>query len=142
MAITQDYLLRQLISLAAAIREALRKRIEKQDAQVLDATSEAIDIALGIDSETLLRMDPASFVSMMRLVDVDPEAAAWVAAALEIQSEQHAVSDNAALSALRFAQAEAVRRGYDVERSIEELLDVEYANPDADDTSRASDEDR
>lgn len=130
MAITSDYLLRQLVSLAAAIREALRKRDEKEDAQVLESTERALDIALGIEAATLLRMDPASFVSMMRLVDVDPAAAGWVAAALEIQAEQHATAGNEETAALRTAQAQAVRRGYDVSSSIDELLEADYVDGD------------
>lgn len=128
MAITQDYLLRQLIGLAAAIREALRKRDEKEDARVIEATNEALDIALGIDASTLLRMDPPSFVSMMALVDVDPEAAAWVAAALEIQAEQHHRVGDVDLASLRAAQARAVRDAFDDDRSAEELLSQDYAN--------------
>lgn len=124
MAFTQDYLLRQILMLAAAIRRALEARGEQEDAKVLEETAAALGIASAMDPETLLRMDPASLVTMLELSAIDDSAAEWVAAALEIQGEQHVRSGNEKLAELRAAQAAEVRRAFGADKSLEELLET------------------
>ncbi len=124
MAFTQDYLLRQILMLAAAIRRALEARGEQEDAKVLEETAVALGIASAMDPETLLRMDPVSLVTMLELSAIDDSAAEWVAAALEIQGEQHTRSGNEKLAELRAAQAAEVRRAFGADKSLEELLET------------------
>ena len=123
MAITHDYLMRQLVMLAEAIRRALQARREGQDALELEETSKVLGIATSMEPETLLRMDARSFVTMMELSATDASAAVWVVAALELQQRQHLRAGNATLSALRAEQAAEVRRVYAIDESLDLLLE-------------------
>lgn len=122
MALTQDYLMRQILALAGALRQAMRARLRGDDVRESELAAEAIGIATGMEPETLLRLEPATFASMLELCAVDDSVADWVAAALEVQAAQCLRTGDERLASLRSGQAVEVRRVFGCSSTLDELF--------------------
>ena len=109
----QDYLMRLLVGLAVAIREAL----EKHGAQTDNSGSRlqletAIGVAADMDPDVLLSLAPESISTILWLGNLNDSVAEYIVHALMLDSTYCAEDGYDSLAALRRQQAEAITESF------------------------------
>ncbi len=140
----QDYIVRMLTDLAAAImraatRETSRQRPEEA-ARMLDV---AVGNAVDLDGETFLSLAPESIAQIMAVTGTDSRVSEYVARSMMLASAYLAEAGDEAMARLRRDQAQAIAGAFghdltDMEGSAEAAEEAavaavaEYAPEDAD----------
>ena len=105
--LTQDYLMRMFMQLAAAMKESLlRARGENDPRVAADMLDAAISDATEMDGGLLLCMAPESMAAMLQLSQPDP---------LLLSSRYSSEAGDSSIAALRREQAYAVARAFGVD---------------------------
>ena len=109
-----DYILRIIEQMGAAIREAFRRfRDGDPVEEPLELTNQAIGIVVDMDPHLFLRLAPPSMVSFLEISGFDDRLVTKLAEALELQAEL-LLSEGALIEAsVRRDQAAAVRASID-----------------------------
>jgi len=109
-----DYILRIIEQMGAALREAFRRFRDGESAEVtLELTNEAIGMVVDMDPELFLRLAPPSMVSFLEISGFDDRLVIKLAEALELQAEI-LLSEGALIEAgVRREQAAAVLASID-----------------------------
>lgn len=113
--IEQDYLMRRIMALFAAIRRSWERELRHDDP--LDS-AEQLELALGqavdFDSGLLLSLVPESFASMVQVSGTDQRLVAFMLRSLALASRLRAEGNDNAGAALRQQQAQALAAFYGV----------------------------
>lgn len=113
--LTQDYLMRMFMQLAAAMKESLLHARGENDPRVAaDMLDAAISDAAEMDGGLLLCMAPESMAAMLQLSQSDPQLMEYVSRSLLLSSRYSAEAGDLSISALRREQAYAVARAFGV----------------------------
>ncbi len=111
--IEQDYLMRRLLALFAAIRRSWEKELKHEDP--LDS-AEQLELALGsavdFESGLLLSLAPESFSTMVQVSGTDRRLVEFMLRSLAMASQLRAKGSDEAGAALRMAQAQALAQAY------------------------------
>lgn len=111
--IEQDYLMRRLLALFAAIRRSWEKELKHEDP--LDS-AEQLELALGsavdFESGLLLSLAPESFSTMVQVSGTDRRLVEFMLRSLAMASQLRAKGNDEAGAALRMAQAQALAQAY------------------------------
>lgn len=120
----QDYLMRLIVGLAAAIRQALEKHDRQQDSQSSRLQLEtAIGIAADMDADVLLALEPESVATMLLLGSLNDSVAEYIVHALILDSQYLLEDGYEDLSLLRKRQAEAIAESFNFPY-LPERLDI------------------
>lgn len=88
MGFQRDYVLRVIEEMGAALRLATRRFAEGAPAvESIDATNDAIAMAVDVTPELFLRMSPQSMVSLLEISSTDNRLIERVAEALLLQAD-------------------------------------------------------
>lgn len=113
--IEQDYLMRRIMALFAAIRRNWERELKHDDP--LDS-AEQLEMALGqavdFDSGLLLSLAPESFASMAQVSGTDRRLVPFVLRSLALASQFRAQGNDNVGAALRLEQAQALAALYGV----------------------------
>lgn len=113
--IEQDYLMRRIMALFAAIRRSWERELKHDDP--LDS-AEQLEMALGqavdFDSGLLLSLAPESFASMAQVSGTDRRLVPFMLRSLALASRFRAQGNDNAGAALRLEQAQALAALYGV----------------------------
>ncbi len=111
--IEQDYLMRRLLALFAAIRRSWEKELKHEDP--LDS-AEQLELALGsavdFESGLLLSLAPESFSTMVQVSGTDRRLVEFMLRSLAMASQLRAKGSDEAGAALRMAQAQVLAQAY------------------------------
>lgn len=111
--IEQDYLMRRLLALFAAIRRSWEKELKHEDP--LDS-AEQLELALGsavdFESGLLLSLAPESFSTMVQVSGTDRRLVEFMLRSLAMASQLRAKGSDEAGAALRMAQVQALAQAY------------------------------
>jgi len=109
-----DYILRIIEQMGAALREAFRRFRDGEPAEeTLELTNQAIGLVVDMDPELFLRLAPPSMVSFLEISGFDDRLVIKLAEALELQAEI-LLSEGALIEAgVRREQAAAVLASID-----------------------------
>lgn len=109
-----DYILRIIEQMGAAIREAFRRFRDGESAEESrELTNQAIGLVVDMDPELFLRLAPPSMVSFLEISGFDDRLVIKLAEALELQAEI-LLSEGALIEAgVRREQAAAVLASID-----------------------------
>lgn len=114
--LTQDYLMRMFMQLAAAMKESLlRVRGENDPRVAADMLDAAISDATEMDGDLLLCMAPESMAAMLQLSQPDPQLMEYVSRSLLLSSRYSSEAGDSSIAALRRGQAYAVARAFGVD---------------------------
>lgn len=114
----EDYMLRIIEQMGAALRDASRRFSEGASAdESIEATSDAIGLAVEVPSEIFLQMSPQSMVSLLEMSAADDRVYAKVAEALLLQADVLQAEGSLIEAAARREQAAAVRDFVDPARA-------------------------
>ena len=109
--LTQDYLMRMFMQLAAAMKESLlRARGENDPRVAADMLDAAISDATEMDGGLLLCM-----AAMLQLSQPDPQLMEYVSRSLLLSSRYSSEAGDSSIAALRREQAYAVARAFGVD---------------------------
>ena len=112
----QDYLMRQLMQLFAAIARASQRHGEAKDPlEAADILEQAVGDATEIDGATLLSLSPESIAQVVKISGTDPNVVQFVARSMLLESVYLTEAGRDGLSALRAAQAQALAKAFDFE---------------------------
>ena len=104
--LTQDYLMRMFMQLAAAMKESLlRARGENDPRVAADMLDAAISDATEMDGGLLLCMAPESMAAMLQLSQPDPQLMEYVSRSLLLSSRYSSEAGDSSIAALRREQA-------------------------------------
>lgn len=113
--LTQDYLMRMFMQLAAAMKESmLRARGENDPRAAADMLDATISDATEMDGGLLLCMAPESMAAMLQLSQPDPQLMEYVSRSLLLSSRYFGEAGDLSTSALRREQAYAVAQAFGV----------------------------
>jgi hypothetical protein len=109
-----DYILRIIEQIGAAIRDAFKRFREGDDVEApLELTNQAIGLVVDMDPALFLKLAPPSMVSFLEISGFDDRLVEKLAEALELQAEI-LLSEGALIEAgVRREQAAAVRASID-----------------------------
>lgn len=114
--LTQDYLMRMFMQLAAAMKESLlRARGENDPRVAADMLDAAISDATEMDGGLLLCMAPESMAAMLQLSQPDPQLMEYISRSLLLSSRYSGEAGDSSIAALRREQAYAVARAFGVD---------------------------
>lgn len=113
MALRQDYLVRLIVAMSAAIRRALSKKEAHEPYVALDDLERAIGEAVDMDGAILLTLAPESLVSILQLGSVNDSLAEYIVRAILLQSELYSELGEEQLAEVRNAQAEAIASAFE-----------------------------
>lgn len=109
----QDYLMRQLLQLFAAIARAHQRREEADDplgaAEILE---QAIGEATDMDGATLLSLSPETIAHIVAVSGIDPNVVEFVARSMLLESVYLSQAGRERLANLRAAQAQALAKEF------------------------------
>jgi len=110
-----DYIMRAIVQLAVAIREALQNnKGGVRDSQASrDQLEEVIGVAADMDSSILLSLSPESVASMLQLGATDSSVAEYIVHALMLDADYLEGDGYRELALLRRQQAIAITEAYD-----------------------------
>lgn len=120
----QDYLVRLLVDLAAAIRRALdRSRGEKDFAGSAEILENSITNATDLDGAVLMTLAPESIASVLQVANTDPRVVIYVAHSMLLQSYYLEKAGKTQVAQLRAKQAKALASAYkfDLPEKIEDV---------------------
>lgn len=109
-----DYILRIIEQMGAAIREAFRRFRDGGSVEApLELTNEAIGLVVDMDPHLFLRLAPPSMVSFLEISGFDDRLVGKLAEALELQAEILLSEGQLIEAGVRREQAAAVRASLD-----------------------------
>ena len=110
----QDYLMRMILMLAAAIREALLKGESGADRSEMDrmALEDAIGMAADMDASVLLALEPESVSTVLLLGQVDDSVAEYLVHAMMLDASYLEEDGYADMADLRRRQADSVAESF------------------------------
>ena len=106
--LTQDYLMRMFMQLAAAMKESLLRARGENDPRV---AADMLDAAISDATE----MAPESMAAMLQLSQPDPQLMEYVTRSLLLSSRYSSEAGDSSIAALRRGQAYAVARAFGVD---------------------------
>lgn len=135
----KDYLMRMIVALAVAIREALGLRRESgNNALAIHALDDAIGEAADIDPDVLLSLDPQSISTILLLGSLNDSAAEYIVHALMIEADCYEEDGFADKALLRRKQAQSIAAAYECPYRMDRL--EEMLNPTGAQTEEERDE--
>lgn len=109
----RDYLVRMLVELAKAIRQAMEKARGEKDLDAACATLEnSISSATDLDGSVLLSLSPESIASVLQVSNTDPRVVIYIAHSMQLQSHYLRNLGQNDLADLRLKQAIALADAY------------------------------
>lgn len=111
--IEQDYLLRRLLALFAAIRRSWERELKDEDP--IDSAEQlelALASAVDFESGLLLSLAPESFSTMVQVSGTDRRLVEFMLRSLALASQMRARGADDAGAALRLQQAQALAQAY------------------------------
>lgn len=109
----QDYLMRLIYQLGAAMRRSWEVSKNKEDpedaANMLEA---AIGVATDMDANILLSLAPESIAQIMNVSGVDPKVTEYIARSMLLEASYLDDASNTQLADLRRGQARAIATAY------------------------------
>lgn len=109
----QDYIVKMLMDLAAAVvRTATRDSSKRDPQEAARFLEQAIGEAVAIDGESFLALTPDSIAQIMQVMGTDPEVSEYVARSILLASAYQAEAGNDEIAALRRSQACAIASAY------------------------------
>lgn len=125
----QDYLVRMLIELAAAIRRSFERAHGKKDDDGAAATLEnSIGAATDLDGSVLLSLSPESIASVLQVANTDPRVVIYIAHSMQLLAHYLRKSGKNEVAELRDKQAKALADAYNFElpENIEQVDDEDF----------------
>lgn len=123
----QDYIMRILLNMAAAISRSIVKARKDHDpkgaAEQLEAT---IGEATDIDGDVLLSLAPESIAGVMQVSGTDPQVAEYIARSILLESEYLREAGLDHKAKLREEQAYAIAETFGFEIAIDMLTEEEW----------------
>ncbi len=111
--IEQDYLMRKLLALFAAIRRSWeREQRYEEPAESADQLEQALASAVEFDSALLLSLAPESFASMVQVSGTDRRVVAFMLRSLALASRYRNEAGQPDTAALRLDQARSLAASY------------------------------
>jgi len=109
-----DYILRIIEQMGAAIREAFKRHSEGGAVEEsLELTDSAIELVVDMDPRLFLKLAPQSMVSFLEISALDDRLTARLAETLELQAEILLSEGSLIEASVRREQAAAVRASID-----------------------------
>lgn len=111
--IEQDYLMRRLLALFAAIRRSWERGLKEEDP--IDSAEQlelALASAVDFESGLLLSLAPESFSTMVQVSGTDRRLVEFMLRSLSLASQMRARGADDAGAALRLQQAQALAQAY------------------------------
>lgn len=109
----QDYLVRMLVELAAAIRRSLTRSREAKDLEGAVQTLEnSITNATDLDGAVLMTLSPESIASVLEVSNADPRVVVYIAHSMQLQAHYLRKLNRDTVADLRDKQAQALAKAY------------------------------
>ena len=123
----QDYLMRLLLQMAAAIQRSLEQaKKDKDPAGAAEALESTINSATDIDGAVLLTLAPESIASVMQVSGTNPQVAQYISRTLLLESQYLIEAGSTQKAKLREEQAHAIANAFGFEVEIEMLTEEEW----------------
>lgn len=123
----QDYIMRMLVQLAAAMRRSMVKAGKEHDPKSAAEQIEAsISDATEIDGEVLLSLAPESIAGVIQVSGTDPKVAEYIARSLLLESQYLIESGQSQKAQVRKEQAVAISESFGFEISLDMLTEEEW----------------
>jgi hypothetical protein len=118
-----DYLMRMILQLTAAIRRSLAGE-RRSTGEEVDAIEDAVSDAVDIQRELLFSLEPNSMLSLLQLGAFDSELGEYIVRSLYYEAELLEELGLASRAGLRRAQADAIAAAYDISISREDVTEA------------------
>ena len=123
----QDYIMRLILQLVAAMRRSMEKAGKENNPKV---AAEQIESSIGevteIDGDVLLSLAPESMASVLQVSGTDPRVAEYIARSLLLEAEYLCEADENEKAQIRKEQALALGEVFCVDVSLEKLTEEEW----------------
>lgn len=123
----QDYIMRLLLQMAAAIQRSLEQAEKDKDpAGAAEALENTISSATDVDGAVLLTLAPESIAGVMQVSGTDPQVAEYISRTLLLESRYLLEAGYTQKSRLREEQAQAIAAAFGFTVEIEMLTEEEW----------------
>lgn len=123
----QDYIMRLLLQMAAAIRRSLEQsQKDKDPAAAAETLENTISEASDVDGSVLLSLAPESIAGVMEISGTDPQVAEYISRSLLLESQYLSEAGKEQKARLRKEQAFAIAHAFGFAVEIDMLTEEEW----------------
>lgn len=123
----QDYIMRLLLQMAAAIRRSLEQsQKDKDPATAAETLENTISEASDVDGSVLLSLAPESIAGVMQISGTDPQVAEYISRSLLLESQYLSEAGREQKAQLRKEQAFAIAHAFGFAVEIDMLTEEEW----------------